>query len=247
MFPLAPPPPDFSLTGSRPDVARAFVAHARAEDRRSWVAPSSALRLDEHGRLAAEHYPAAALEESGLRALLVYYNERFPRATPLFLRMTPGTAMMVWDELFDAADPRLVKVCERAGRRAGGRQVYAVTPPSYATDYDVAGVVDDVGAIFGGAEVPCRLEYRAGELDAVLVLELEDFDLRFDMTDRYDEAPARVRVFTKEGVDLGDPAPSVKKRKSAANGAGAGLTIAEGLATKIAASADYYVSKRRAS
>jgi hypothetical protein len=246
MFPLAPPPPDFSLAGSLPDVTERFAAHIQAEERRAWVAPSSALRLDERGRLAALHYPSAALEEGGLRGLLVYYNDRFPRATPVFSLLSAATAAIVFDELFDSADPRLVKVAERAtGRRAGDRAVYAVTSPSYATDYDVAGVVRDVNNIFGGAPVPCQLAYVSGSLDVTLLLELADFDLLIDATDRYGEEVARVRVRTKEGTDLGDPAPGVKKRKSSANGGAAGSTIIEGLATKIAASADYFTHATR--
>jgi hypothetical protein len=260
MFPLASPPPDFALSGSLPDVAEAFVAHVAAEQRRSWVAPSDALRLDEHGRLSALHYPPAALEEEGLRALLVYYNERFPRATPLFRLLTASTAAVVFEELFDASDARLVKVCERNAASpprlqrwndsASGvrpHQVYGVTPPTYATDYDVAGVVRDVAAIFGGYAVPCELAYVAGPCDVTLALDLADFDIVIDATDRYGEEVARVRVRTKEGVDLGDPLPSVRKRKSAANGGHAGLTIAEGIATKIGAAPDFFQRNRRAS
>jgi hypothetical protein len=247
MFPLASPPPDFARAGSLPEVAEAFVAHVAAEQRRSWVAPSDALRLDEHGRLSALHYPPAALEEEGLRGLMVYYNERFPRATPLFRLLTASTAAVVFEELFDASDARLVKVCERRGvfrrstdPRVAGHQVYGVTPPTYATDYDVAGVVRDVAAIFGGYAVPCELAYVAGPCDVTLALDLVDFDIVIDATDRYGEEVARVRVRTKEGVDLGDPLPSVRKRKSAANGGHAGLTIAEGIATKIGAAPDFF-------
>lgn len=244
-FPLAPPPPDLTLAGTLPEVAAAFAAHVAAEDRRSWVAPSSALRFGADGRAGALHYnETAPLEEGGLRGLLVYYNERFPRATPLFCQLSAGTAAAVWSELFDAADPRLVKVCERAG--PGGRAVYAVTPPSYATEYDVADVVRDVAAILGGAEVPCGLSYTAATCDVSLLLEFEDFDIRVDATDRYGEDGARVRVFTKDGDDLGDPLPSLKKRKSAANGAIAGATIAEGMAAKFGASVQHF-NKRRAS
>jgi hypothetical protein len=233
-FPLAPPPPDFTTAGTLPGVAAAFAAHVAAEDRRSWVAPSSALRFGEDGRVGARHYPAAPLEEGGLRGLLVYYNERFPRATPLFCQLSPGTAAAVWSELFDATDPRTVKVCERGGN------IYGVTPPSYATEYDVADVVRDVAAILGGAEVPCGLSYAAATCDVSLLLEFEDFDIRVDATDRYGEDGARVRVFTKDGTDLGDPLPTLKKRKSAANGAVAGATIAEGMAAKFGASVHHF-------
>lgn len=234
MFPLAPPPPDYTAAGTLPAVAAAFAAHLRAEDRRSWVAPSSALRFGADGRVGALHYPAAPLELGGLRELLVYYNERFPRATPLFCNLTPSTAAAVWSELFDATDPRMVKVCERRG------SIYAVTPPNYATAYDVADVVRDVATILGGAAVPCGLSYAAATCDVSLLLEFEDFDIRVDATDRYGEDGARVRVFTKDGDDLGDPLPSLKKRKSAANGAVAGATIAEGMAARFGASVQHF-------
>lgn len=234
MFPLTLPPPDLVTAGTLPDVAAALAAHLAAEDRRSWVAPSSALRFGADGRVGALHYPAAPLELGGLRELLVYYNERFPRATPLFCNLTPSTAAAVWAELFDAADPRMVKVCERRGA------VYAATPPNYATAYDVADVVRDVSTILGGAAVPCGLAYSAATCDVSLLLEFEDFDIRVDATDRYGEDGARVRVFTKAGDDLGDPLPSLKKRKSAANGAVAGATIAEGMAARFGASVQHF-------
>jgi hypothetical protein len=104
----------------------------------------------------------------------------------------------------------------------------------------VADVVRDVSTILGGAAVPCGLSYTSATCDVNLLLEFEDFDIRVDATDRYGEDGARVRVFTKAGDDLGDPLPSLKKRKSAANGAVAGATIAEGMAARFGASVQHF-------
>lgn len=236
-----PPPPGLALAGPLPVVAETFTRHLAAEQRRAWVAPSRELRLTPDARLSSEGYAPARLELVGLRALLVYYNDAFPRATPVLSKLTPGSFAAVWSELFDREDPRLVRVCERVG--AEGRAVYAVTSPSYATDYTVASVVADVARLLGGAEFPCSLTYDAGELRAALVVKFERYDLRFDLSDVFGDEVARVSVVTKDGRDLGDPAPEVKKRRSTSNGGIPGATVAAGLATKITASVEFFAAK----
>ena len=259
MFPFAPAPAAFDRTGSLPDVARDFVEHIRAEGRTSWVAPSSALRLDAHGRLSAEGFPPAALEEGGLRALLVFYNERFPRATPLFSRLTAATAAAVFEELFDYGDPRFVRVAERRNPdappkyRLGGvgngkpmSQVYLVTPSTYPTEYNVGSLVRDTAALLDGAQVPCSLVYDPCNLNIVFWLHFDLFSVCIEGTDRYgDEGIFRFSVWTRDGENLGDPVPTLRKRR-AQSGTGAGATIADGIATRLAAAPDFFAAKRPA-
>lgn len=245
-FPLAPPPPGFARRGPLPAVAAAFTAHIAAEERDSWTSASAALDLHPDGRLGSEGFAPSALEEAGFRALLVYYNDCFPRATPVLSKLSPTTVAKVWAELFDRGDRRVVRVCERNDTLAaqhgvaGGRQVYAVTTPGYAVEYDVGRVVAGVAAMLGGAEVPCVLTYDAGSLDARLVLELDEYDLVLTTTDRYGDEVAAVRVWSKDGRDLGDPLPTLKKRRTASNGTEPGVTVAEGIRARIGASYEYF-------
>lgn len=250
-FPLAPPPPGYATRGALPAVAAAFAAHVAAEDRDSWTSASASLELTPAGRLGSVGFAPSALEEGGLRALLVYYNDCFPRATPVLSKLSAPTMAAVWAELFDRSDRRVVRVCERraANLAVHERQVYAVTTPGYAVEYDVARVVGDVAAMLGGAAVPCALTYDAATLDARLVLELDEYDLVLTTTDRYGDEVAGVRVWTKPttpggfGRDLGDPLPTLKKRRTVSNGAEAGVTVAEGIRARIGASFDYYTKQ----
>lgn len=249
-FPFAPAPADFEATGPLPDVAARFAAHLAAEERTTWTAASSALVFGEAGTLGTSGgYPQAALEEGGFRALMVYYNERFPRATPVFSLLAAPSMARVWRELFDPTDRRFVQVGERS--TPVGRAVYAVTPPTYATTYDAAGVVLDVARMLTGAsgEVVLRasLTYTAATLDAQLVLAFADYLLVLTITDRYGEEVVRVRVHDLHGADLGDPAPDVKKRRYANAAAGDGITIARGVATKITAAPEYFARARQQS
>jgi len=236
-FPIVSAPADFDDAGPLPDVAARFAAHIDTEQRTTWTAPASALHFGADGRLSAMHYPAAAFEEEGFRALLVYFNERFPRATPVLSRLSAPTVAAIWEELFDLSDPRGCKVRERRGA------VYGVTPPNYATDYHVGDVMRDISGIFQHAPVPVVLTYTAAGCDARLVLHLDEFLVGVTTTDRYGEEVAAVRVYTLDGEDLGTP-PASKRRRSSSNVAGAGLTIAQGIAERIAGAPAHFAKQR---
>lgn len=245
-FPLAPPPPGFTRAGPLAAVADAFACHVGAEERRSWVAASSSLVVTPDGRLGARHFPAARLEEEGLRSLLVYYNDCFPRATPVLSKLSAPTFAAVWSELFAADDVRQVRVFERGP--PGARQVFAVTSPSYPHDYDVSRLVLDVAGLFGGAPVPCSLAYDAGPAEVTLLLHFAEFDVRVWATDRDDDkGTLRVSVVSKAGADLGDPLPELRKRKRGSNDGRAGATVLEGIAAKIREAPKFYAVQQQQS
>lgn len=233
---LVPCPPDALYAGPLAEVARKLVGHVGAEQRRSWTAPSGTLRVSETGRLGALHYPDAAFEEAGLRGLLVYFNDCFPRATPVLSKLSPPTFAAVWRELFVPPEDGTVRVYERTGPM--GRAVYGVAPPSYPSDYDVSHLVADVADIFGTRKpVPCLLRYDAGACAVELRLGFGDYHVVVAATDVYDAGGVTVGVVTTTGTNLGDPLPDVKRRR---RGGGEGRTVVEGVAAKIRAAQKHY-------
>ena len=121
------PPPDFSAAGPLAEVARAFTDHITIECRRAWSAPGSALVVSTDGTLKARGFPAARFEPDGLRALLIHYNDDFPRAAPVLSKLTAATFAAVWRELFDPTDEP-VKV-------DGGDSLATYADHTYLTGY----------------------------------------------------------------------------------------------------------------
>jgi hypothetical protein len=144
-------------------------------------------------------------------------------------KLSAGTFAAVWREMF-VPSLDAVRVCERRGA------VYAVTPPSYPTDTNVAALVEGVAGLFDDP-VPCLLRYAAATSSVDLLLGLRDFKVRVTASDVYDGDGVRIEVVTKEGESLGDPLPQVKKRRREGGGVS---TVVEGIAVKIRAAPKFY-------
>lgn len=238
-FPLAPPPPDVETSGPLPDVVDAIARAIQAEQRDSYEAAVGSLRFTEGGGLGAGAFPARPFEENGLRTLLVYLNDVFPRATPVFLRMPEDLASTVFHTLLtpaldDDTTPRKIRVRER--RWKGVPRVFACTSPSYADGYDVDALARDVCAVFGDAasEVRATARYTAATAALRLALAFPDgAGVVIEASDAGgDEGSVRIRA-TLDGAELGEPCPAVKRRKRAGRIEGAEGMV-EYLATKIA-------------
>lgn len=230
-FPFAPPPPDCVAAGPSDAVAATLLAHVAAEGRRSWTSASSALLVTDDGRAGARHYPLARLEEGGMRGLLTHFRDCFPRATPLCSRLSAPTFAAVWRELFEPDDGEV-----RVGERCGA--VYAVSPPSYPTDYDVSHLVRDVCALLT-VPVPAMVRYDAGACEVVLVLGFGGYNVEVKATDTYDGGGVEVHVVTRAGVDLGDPLPGLRSRRREG-----GDTVVAGVGAKLRAAGDFYLQHK---
>jgi hypothetical protein len=229
------PPPGLTVAGPIPELTAALSAHVAAENRRSWSAPCASLVLGPDGLFGTRAWPLAPFEEGGFRAVLVHFNDSFPRATPCLRQLPEATMATVWGDLFrpPAGD---VRVFERTG--PDGPQVWAAAPVSWPPDFGVDELVAGVSALLPSAPVGL-LEYDAAESTVVLLVDFGPFNVRVSGTDRYDAGGVSVSVVTKDGVDLGDPLPGVRRRRREG-----GDTVLDGVAEKLRAASAFYTNEQ---
>lgn len=219
------PPPDFSAAGPLAEVASEFSDHITIECRRAWTAPGSALVVSTDGTFRAKGFPAAHFEPDGLRALLIHFNDDFPRAAPVLSKLSAATFAAVWRELYTPTDEP-VKVYERRGA------VYSVSPPSYTAD--IGALVREVVARLP-ADLPAYLTYAAARSTVALTVGYENYNVLIEASDLYGGDGVTVAVLGKDGTDYGDPLPDVRKRRRQGTS-----TVTDGVLEKIEAAAQHY-------
>jgi hypothetical protein len=229
---FAEPPPSLRVEGPLHVVVARLEQALESEARFAWEAPEAALALTSDGRLAAgEEYEPSPMEAAGLRALLIRFNESFPRAFPLLSGLSAPTVAAVWREAYRPGEGRVL-VCERHAPGAGSAvmQVYPAGWPAEFTVGAVARAVLDAA----GPDHPATLTYDAGSSALRLEVRRLTHDLVVTATDVYGEPAPAVEVLGKDGRRL--PTTSTGPRPRRRPGTG-GVTIIENLQDAVRAAA----------
>lgn len=230
---FANPPPSLRVEGPLHVVVARLESMLEAEARFAWEAPEGRLVLTPDGRLAAgEEYEPSPLEAAGLRALLIRYNESFPRAFPLLSGLSAPTVAAVWREAYRPGEGRVL-VCERHAGPGAGSAIMQVYPAGWPVEFTVGSVARAV-LDAAGPDHPATLTYDAGSSSLRLEVRRLTHDLIVTATDVYGEPAPSVEVLGKDGRRL--PAPTAGPRPRRRPGTG-GVTIIENIQEAVRAAA----------
>lgn len=232
---FAEPPRSLRAEGLLGPLVRQVELAIEAEARFAWEAPENVLRLTGDGRLeAGEEYEPSPMEAAGLRALLIRYNECFPRAFPLLSGLFAPTVAAVWREAYRPGTGRLL-VSERHRTVDGPSAVWQVYPAGWPVEFTVASVAAAVRDAVGPL-VPARVAYDAATSSLRLEVVLDGYELLVTATDVYG-APAPAVEVVLDGRNVGAPPTGPRRRRRPGTG---GATVLEGIADSIAAAQERY-------
>lgn len=230
---FAEPPPSLRVEGPLHVVVARLESLLEAEARFAWEAPEAALALTRDGRLAAgEEYEPSPLEAAGFRALVIRYNDCFPRAFPLLSGLSSATVAAVWREAYRPGEGRVL-VCERHAPAGAGSAVMQVYPAGWPAEFTVGSVARAV-LDAAGPDHPATLTYDAGSSSLRLEVRRMTHDLVVTATDVYGEPAPAVEVLGKDGRRL--PTTSTGPRPRRRPGTG-GVTIIENIQEAVRAAA----------
>ena len=232
---FADPPRSLRAEGLLGPLVRQVELAIEGEARFAWEAPEGLLRLTDDGRLAAgEEYEPSSMEAAGLRALLIRYNDSFPRAFPLLSGLSAPTVAAVWREAYRPGDGRLL-VSERHHPVDGPSAVWQVYPAGWPVEFTVASVAAAVRDAVGPL-VPARIAYDAAASSLRLEVTLAGYELLVTASDVYGEPAPTVEVIL-DGRNMGAPLTGPRRRRRPGTG---GATVLEGIVEAITVAEERY-------